>query len=174
MADAANPYAAPDTDIASGPELPKQHPLAGWGIDQVKRLSNASQSIRALGALGFVVCVMMAVSLPVTLDAPTRSDLWFGVLHSPAVLFPYTVLIGIAVVIAFRRPGWGRIYGIVVCSLSLIFFPFGTLFGYFGILAFAQGKLLFGSNRVTHGEIVKLFKAMKAEQKARARAAKRA
>lgn len=54
-----------------------------------------------------------------------------------------------------------RICGIVVCVISLINIPLGTLIGVMGLFAFVKAKELFGPERITHEEVKTAFKGLK-------------
>ena len=60
-----------------------------------------------------------------------------------------------------KRTSWGRICGIVVCVISLINIPLGTLIGVMGLFAFVKAKELFGPERITHEEVKTAFKGLK-------------
>ncbi|MCZ6796091.1 MAG: hypothetical protein O7J95_20980 [Planctomycetota bacterium] len=61
----------------------------------------------------------------------------------------------------FRRASWGRISGMIVCSLMLLNIPVGTLIGVLGLVALAQGARLFGPGRYRPSDLRKELKYRK-------------
>ena len=56
--------------------------------------------------------------------------------------------------------------GIIVCILTLINIPLGTVIGVVGLFAFIKAPNLFGSGRVLHKDLKTEFKLRKKARKA--------
>jgi len=151
-----NVFAPPrsNVEVRTGPE-------ALWALTfkQVRRLYHASSSIRALGVLYGLgaVAVIAALVLP-ALDSR-------GLGGSTLAFVGFLALMGglslAAAVTSFTRPRWGRWLGIALCILNLANIPFGTLIGILGLVAYFQGRLLFGPDRFTHKQVVEVYKQRK-------------
>ncbi|MGL4400798.1 MAG: hypothetical protein ACRCXD_13080 [Luteolibacter sp.] len=71
----------------------------------------------------------------------------------------------IAIIGLLKRSSWGRIMGILVCILSLISIPLGTIIGVVGLFAFIKAPNLFGRGRVLHKDLKAEFKLRKKAKK---------
>ena len=87
-----------------------------------------------------------------------------GVFNTPILIglaaFYLVTLIGL-----IKRTSWGRILGIIVCVLSLISIPIGTIIGIMGLFAFIGAPNLFGPDRIPHKELKAEFKMRKKRRK---------
>jgi len=157
-----NVFAPPQAklDVHEGPEV-----LWEMTWKEVRKLYLASVNIRALGVLYAIGAVgILAVGTVSLLGRPERAtpgyaEGWIGVI----------VLVGLvelaACVTSYTRPAWGRWLGIVLCILSLVSFPFGTVIGILGLVAYAQGGKLFGPERLLHKDVAIVYKQRKKDKK---------
>jgi hypothetical protein len=85
--------------------------------------------------------------------------------------FPRPVFIGlalfylVAIIGMLKRTSWGRVMGIIVCILTLINIPLGTLIGIVGLFAFIKAPNLFGPGRVPHKDLKTEYKLRKKARK---------
>lgn len=156
-----NVFAPPQAELET-----REGPEALWEMEfkQVKKLAMATLNIRALGvlwalgSLGLVAAIVMFATAPV------------GNGSSPPAVGAALVLVSGALSLAacysaFARPGWGRPLGIVLCALSLLSIPWGTIIGILGLIAYVQGKLLFGPDKLLHKDVMAVYKQRKKEKK---------
>jgi|GEM_PF-2280176 len=135
--------------------------LGSYTPAQIKKLYYRSRNVNALAFLIALVAIAIpaAVTMLVILGRSESSPfneswmLFYGVF---CVAFYCFAAVGMV-----KRKSWGRILGIIICALSLIGFPLGTLIGTFGLFALIKGKVLFGPARVTHAEVEMAFKRLK-------------
>jgi len=59
----------------------------------------------------------------------------------------------LAILSLIARSGTGRFFGIIMCIISLLSIPFGTIIGILGLLALFGSPELFGKNKITHAEL---------------------
>ena len=150
-----NVYAPPRANLET-----QEGPAELWHIElkQLKRLYNASHSIRALGVLyglgtfGIVAAVMLAIGSSADRASTTMLA---------AILFVSGGLSVAGAITSFTRPRWGRWLGIVLCVVGLLNIPIGTIIGIFGLIAYAQGGRLFGPDRLMHKDVVDVYKQRK-------------
>ena len=150
-----NPYSAPQTDVYAHRAITDK--LQGLDFKQLKKLYHRSRNVTAITfILGLNLIILAVVSmLPDTgYETPMR-----------LILIGLAAFYAVAIVGLSRRTAWGRILGIIVCIISLINIPIGTVIGAFGLFAFFEAPELFGSNRVTHRELKAEFKIQKANNK---------
>jgi len=153
-----NVFAPPrsNVEVRTGPEA-----LWAMTFKEVRRLYHASSSIRALGVLyglGFVG-VLAALLIP-ALTSP-RGAGGSEALGLVVFVAAMSALSLAAAVTSFTRPRWGRWLGIALCVINLVNVPFGTLIGILGLVAYFQGRLLFGPDRFTHKQVVEVYKQRK-------------
>lgn len=154
-----NLYAPPQANV----EIP-EGPRALWEMPfkELKRLYNATHTIRALGflyglgALGILVAVAFLASGAFARDSAPSGMLLVGLFY-----LLYGLLSLAACVTSFTRPRWGSFVGVALCILSLLGFPIGTIIGILGLIAYAQGKRLFGPDRFKHAEVIDVYKQRK-------------
>lgn len=152
-----NPYDTPSASLNSGVSFSGK--FEEYDDSELNRLYRKSRDIGSIGALCiFSSFVVFALFLNIT---PYGMSAMYYVLIAIAVL-QLVVAFGL-----FTRPGWGRAAGLLVCAISLINIPVGTIFGIVGILAMYPNKNLFGENRISHGELKAEYKARKAAKKAK-------
>ena len=146
MAD--NPYEAPKAEVGD-------KDLSGRFVNytpaQVKKLYYRSCNINAIALIVAFGIVALATVLLIG-DEPVVLKVIFVAL---------VVLYSVTFVGLLKRTSWGRICGIVVCVISLINIPLGTLIGVMGLFAFVKAKELFGPERITHEEVKTAFKGLK-------------
>ena len=149
-----NPYTPPQSE--SVPPNGDGTALGGHDFKQLKKLYHRSSNVNVITfllGLGLIFIVILSAIPDMGED------------------FPRFLLIGIAAFYAaaivglFKRTSWGRILGIIVCILSLVNIPIGTLIGAFGLFAFFGSPQLFGKDRLTHNELKAEFKLQKAALK---------
>ena len=82
-----------------------------------------------------------------------------------AVMFVLGFLYLAGTISSYTRPRWGRWVGVVLCLLSLLSIPFGTLIGALGLVAYARAGKLFGPERLPHKEVTAVYKQRKKDKK---------
>ena len=142
-----NPYQAPRAEVADK-DLPER--LASYTPAQIKKLYYRSCNINAIALLVAIGVVAMLIMLFIGDDPVGLKAIFVALLALYSVSF-----VGVV-----RRTSWGRIAGIVVCVISLINIPLGTLIGIMGLFAFSRAKELFGPERLTHQEVKAAFKGL--------------
>jgi hypothetical protein len=158
-----NVFAPPraNVEVHEGPE-------ALWDMTwkEVRKLYLASVNIRALGvlyglgAVGTIAAAGFFFMAPRT-ASPDTMGLTAGL---AAVVIFFGFLYVAATVSSFTRPTWGRWLGIVICAISLLSFPFGTLIGIMGLIAYVQGARLFGADRLHHKDVASVYKQRKKDK----------
>lgn len=147
-----NPYSAPESNVA--PSSEKQ--LSDLDFKEIKKLHHSSRNVNAINILLSIGLVFMAIAaLFPEMGDPTLRAIFIGL----------AVFYAIAVIGIYKRTPWGRVLGIIACTISLINIPIGTIIGGFGLYAFISAPQLFGKNRITHKEIKAELKRQKAIQK---------
>lgn len=144
-----NPYSAPQAEAA--PIISGNERLQGLDFKELKKLYYRSCNVNAITGL----LILGELFLVIAMFVP---DLGAG---GRGILGAFAAFYLIAVIGLFSRSSWGRVMGIVVCILSLISFPLGTLIGIFGLFAFFGAPQLFGNDRITHKEVKAEFKLQK-------------
>ncbi len=150
-----NPYTSPQSEIAQ----PTQGNAVFSNLDfkSLKKLYHRSCNVNAITfllGLGFIF-LLVASFLPVNEGEPSLRFVFIGL----------AVFYAMAIFGLFNRSSWGRILGIIVCIISLINIPVGTLIGIFGLFAFFGAPQLFGSDRVRHKDLKAEFKLQKSNRK---------
>lgn len=149
-----DPYAAPQTD----PSVP----VTGTG-------RFAHLDFKGLQKLYYRSCNVTGIAVLLILGLLALSALLMIPFDEPA--FPHVLLIAmvafyaITIVGLLMRTEWGRIMGIIVCVISLLSIPIGTIIGLFGLFAFFGAPELFGNDRIPHKDLKAEFKRRKAERK---------
>jgi len=154
--DAAGVFATPRANLET-----QEGPPELWQMDfkRLKRLYNASQSIRTLAAvyaLGLVLFLGGALSLAnsrYTISAENRALV--------SLMFVFAALSLLGVVTTLLRQRWARWLGIGLCVLGFAVVPIGTLVGLLGIVAYARGGRLFGRDRLRHKDVVEIYEQRK-------------
>ena len=158
-----NAFAPPRSNVET-----REGPEALWDLTfkEVRKLYLASLNIRALGglyALGALGCLFGAFA---TMMGPSVASEQSGVGRGLMSLFFF--LIGViylfACVSSYTRPNWGRWLGIVLAALSLLSFPLGTAIGILALIAYIQGKRLFGPDRFTAKDVTQVYKRRKKDK----------
>jgi len=150
-----NPYSPPQAEPSAKLLVPLQ--LRELDFSQLRKLYHRSCNVNAITFLigtGLIVMVILTALPSTEFGLPMRLA-FVGI----------TVIYAIAVFGLFKRTSWGRIVGIMICFISLINLPVGTLIGIFGLYAFFGSPQLFGINRVTHKDLKAEFKLQKANRK---------
>lgn len=146
-----NPYAAPQTDVGITPSRANFYDI---DTKSLKKLRNNSHTLRTLGLLNALAVFVILFLLIIT-------EFFAGNMKT-SVIMSGSALFGIASAYSFwSRPHWGRVMGYICCAVMLIGIPIGTLVGILGIIALAQGGVLFGANRYPHGKLEKEWKYRK-------------
>jgi hypothetical protein len=148
-----NAFAPPRANLETqfGPQQLWEMPFK-----DLKKLYLASVNIRALGILyGLGAFGLLAGPILLTRGA----DQWLGY-----VLIASGVVSVAGCVSSYTRPGWGRPVGILLCVLGLLNFPLGTLIGILGLVAYANGRKLFGADRLPHKDVAAVYKVRKKEK----------
>lgn len=148
-----DPYVTPQSDVSVLAEEMSQ--FSHLNFKELKKLYHRSCNISAIAGLlvlGGVVSVALIIFKP-----PGDQMNWiFPCLAAFYLLSAFGLI---------KRTSWGRVLGVIVCILSLINIPIGTIIGIFGLFALFGAPELFGNNRVLHKDLKKEFK----EQKQRAK-----
>ena len=150
-----NVYAPPQTDIRKGSGAEGgDAALRQMSTKEVKKLFSHSNTIRTLIFLWCLGLAIMAVAIPFLLFAGASGGKDAGgVLVMGVIFLLFGGVQGACVYGCWNRLPWGRTFGIVVAALSLPCVPIGTIIGILGILAFSNGKRLFGEGRLTHVQL---------------------
>ncbi|MFT4175933.1 MAG: hypothetical protein QM627_04695 [Luteolibacter sp.] len=149
-----NPYSSPQANPSINFSGSDQ--FRDLDFKQLKKLYHRSSNIN-------VITFLLSIALIASAFASIMPDIGEEI---PRVAFiGMTIFYALAVAGLFRRTSWGRILGIVVCIMSLLSIPIGTLIGAFGLFAFFGAPQLFGTDRVTHKELKSEFKLRKANLK---------
>lgn len=137
----------------------------------LKKLYYRSCNISGVAGLiifSMVVVIIMLVSLS------QRGPLASIELHP---LFIAVMILNVVTVIGLiQRSSWGRVVGIITCSLMILAFALSLangrpnilqlLVGLMGVSACANGKFLFGPQRMLHRDIKAAFKQAKRDRRA--------
>ncbi len=151
MSEATNPYQAPKSDT----RLFNAQNFSELNDKELKKLRNHSNSIRALTLVWFLCGLIAAIGLVVSFRGILEGEiqLRFGFIFS--VLFVALLLLSITI---FWRSNYSRWIGVVLCIVSLLFIPIGTILGALGLAAFIGGGKLFGDNKYDSSELEKEFR----------------
>ena len=151
----ANVYAPPQTDIRQNVGHEGDDPaLKAMSTKDLKKLFNHSHTIRALIFLWCLGVALMTIAAPFLLIASTgegkesREALTYGIICVFGAIFQAAGIYG-----CWHRLTWGRTLGLIICALNLPSVPIGTIIGILGLLAFGNGKRLFGPDRLTHEQL---------------------
>lgn len=150
-----NPYSAPQTDVSTNVAVSSR--LQDLDFKRLKKLYHRSCNVNAIAfLLGLGILILSGISIiPDALEEKSAKYIFIGL-----IVFYAITLFGL-----YQRTSWGRILGIIVCIISLINLPLGTLIGIVGLFAFFGAPELFGANRITHRELKFEFKLQKANLK---------
>ncbi|NJM37517.1 MAG: hypothetical protein HC845_06445 [Akkermansiaceae bacterium] len=80
---------------------------------------------------------------------------------SKYIFIALLVINSITLIGLVKRTRWGRVMGVLVCILSLMNIPLGTLIGIVGLFALLGAPNLFGPDRVLHKDLKAEFKRRK-------------
>ena len=153
-----NPYAPPKSDlnITIGRRL-----FPEMDFNTVKKLRNHSHSIRTLGWLwGAIAGLYSIVSLTNILGGGGLLTERYGWNMITVIFFIHLT----AAYSAIKRPRWGRIVGIVLCTIGLIGFPLVTVIALLGLMAFVGSAPLFGDNKILHKDLEREYQYRKKHQ----------
>jgi hypothetical protein len=156
-----NVYAPPKSNL--------EPQITGSLIDRLKKYDDKSlnklyyrscnvSAIAGLMIIGVAILASLFLFTNVLKDTSTPST-------PAAVLIAILAFNLIASVGIILRTTWGRVLGIVACTIMLINIPMGTIIGIVGLFAFINAKSFFGIDRITHTELKKEFKFRKANRK---------
>jgi len=151
-----NAYAPPRANLET-----QAGPQELWSMElkKLRRLYDASRSIRALGFLYALGTVGLFAGYEMLNSRYARSADTRGI--AVVMLFVGGLSL-LGFVTSFTRQRWGRWVGVLICLLNLVNIPFGTLIGLFGLVAYARGGRLFGPDRLLHKDVVDVYKQRKA------------
>ncbi len=153
-----NPYAAPKSNTIFSESSNDR--LEALNFEQVKKLYYRSCNVS--GLVGLLCLGFMAIVGLLLFSEETESTF-------VALFVGLAVFYGLAIVGLFNRTSWGRVLGIIICILSLLQIPIGTIIGLMGLFAFFGSPELFGENRLTHKELKAEFNLRKFERKTKRR-----
>lgn len=164
-----NPYQPPSAVLG---DLPMPTGMDGLTPKEVQRLYYRSSNVNVIAFLLVFGVFAIGWMFHVGIDEPEVivASQWMFYIFLGA-LEPGIVLAGLLVFYAFTslglllRSSWGRVLGIMACIISLTIFPFGTIIGVFGLVAFFKAKILFGKGRVTHKEVQSAYNELKAAKR---------
>ena len=150
-----NPYTSPQAEVSQPAQGNAE--FANLDFQSLKKLYHRSCNVNAITfLLGLgLIFLLVASFLPSGEGEPSLRFVFIGL----------AVFYAIAIFGLFNRSSWGRILGIIVCIISLINIPIGTLIGIFGLFAFFGSPQLFGAERVTHKALKAEFKLQKSHLK---------
>ena len=156
-----NVFAPPRANLET-----REGPDGLWDIafKEVRKLYLASVNIRALGVIYALGSLGLIVTGGTMVADPKLASAGSFVQAYSAILIVLGVLWVAGVITSFTRPRWGRWLGIVLCVLMLISFPFGTLIGILGLVAYVQGAKLFGPDRLLHKDVSAVYKLRKKDK----------
>jgi hypothetical protein len=147
-------------EVREGPEVLWEMPFK-----EVRKLYLASLNIRALGILYFIAA-LGGIALTVTSGLALFAG---GGGSRPAVvpsllMLSFTGVTVAAWITSYTRPRWGRVVGVIICAISLINIPIGTVIGILGLASYAQGGKLFGPGRLLHKDLSAVYRQRKDEK----------
>jgi hypothetical protein len=148
-----NPYEAPAAETNPTDEAEFFQELS---YKELKKLRNHSSTITTLGVLWTLGALLQLFAAIALLAAGAADEDATAPIVLVLGLFSTVSAIG-----AFTRAAWGRGIGILMCVLSLLGFPIGTLIGILGLIAFGNGARLFGPDRYIGKELNKEYKHRK-------------
>jgi hypothetical protein len=157
-----NAFAPPRSNVEV-----KEGPGALWDMTFKEVLKDylASLNVRALGVLyglGALGCIGGAFAgLAGTRSGPQPTGMVYGLM---GLFIGIGVLYLLACVTSYTRPVWGRWLGIVLAALSLLSFPIGTAIGILALIAYIQGKRLFGPERFLHKDVTSVYRQRKKDK----------
>ncbi|HUQ29364.1 MAG TPA: hypothetical protein VM051_12275 [Usitatibacter sp.] len=132
---------------------------------EVRKLYLASVNIRALGVLYGLGAVGAIAAGGILLFTPSKGDDAQSMGIALAIVIVALGMIHVAATVSsYSRPTWGRWLGVLLCGLSLLSIPFGTIIGILGLVAYAQGGRLFGADRLLHKDVAAVYKLRKKDK----------
>ena len=158
-----NAFAPPRSNVET-----REGPEALWDLTfkEIRKLYLASLNIRALGGLYALATLGCLGGAFASMVGPrVGSEQGVGYALMVAFFFLIGVVYLLACVSSYTRPTWGRWLGIVLASLSLLSFPLGTAIGILALIAYIQGKRLFGPDRFTAKDVAQVYKQRKKDAK---------
>ncbi len=145
-----NPYTAPKAAVVAA-DLPEE------GLDRLDDKALKKLYYRSCNVTGLAVLLSLGVVVILGVLSLAGPRVEGDILFLMVILAFYCI----TATGLFIRSSWGRILGIIVCSLSLISIPIGTLIGLMGLFAFFGAPQLFGPNRILHRDLKAEFKLRK-------------
>lgn len=125
---------------------------------------------KALNKLYYRSCNVTAIALLLSFGVVALAGMIAMPDVDPGLPKPVFIVLAVFYMIAIigilMRTSWGRVMGIIVCIISLINIPFGTLIGVVGLFAFIKAPNLFGHGRVLHKDLKTEFRLRKKARKA--------
>ena len=154
-----NPFAPPRANLGI-----RQGPKALWDMkfEELRRLYRASVSI---GALTFFYVLGALVFIPISAMVLYEGASSIFFIRSPGILNLFSPMIAVGMVGStvgsFTRGNGARAVGIITCVLMLPLVPFGTALGIAGLVAYADGRQLFGPHGLNHKDVAAVYKQRK-------------
>lgn len=139
-------------EAAIGSAVSATSSLSAMTDAQVRKLYYRSVNVFVIGLLVCGSAIILSLGL-FTLDTFTPDE--------KLLIGTFAAVLLIATVGIFMRSQWGRILGVLVCILSLLNFPIGTIVGAMGLFAFFGAPQLFGKKRIPHSELKQEFNSRK-------------
>jgi hypothetical protein len=150
-----NPYAPPQVIESLVPAgNPQFNTLDDKTLNKLYYRSCNVSGIALLLSFGLVVLAVLIAMPEVDLALPKPVFMGLAVFYL------------VAIIGMLKRTTWGRVMGIIVCILSLLSIPLGTVIGVVGLFAFIKAPDLFGPGRVRHKDLKTEFKLRKKAKKA--------
>ena len=155
---AFNPYAAPESELASGGGRRLFQDLDQKTVKKLYHHSHTLITMSVLWSLGAIVC-LVAASFAVDKNLSI-----FGLDPEPTalILCAQALLNIFAVIGCWKRPVWGRIVAMVATATSILSGAIlAIIIGILVMIALAQGGRLFGPDRFLHSDLKTEFKYRK-------------
>lgn len=103
------------------------------------------------GLLGTLVVLMLLVEISDLRGGEALGGILLFILVVIAMIFAIPLVIAGYGLIKLRR--WSRIFGIIISSISLLYFPFGTAIGAYGLWVLTRSR----TKEIFHAEFLKKY-----------------
>ena len=144
-----NPYQSPKSEV----QIFEPMNFKELSFKNLKRLQYHSRTIRAMSYVWLIATPLLFFSLYGLIGLrPSEIDLNVVKLILLVIYLPLQILLEI------KRIAFGRWSGIVLCLITMLVWPIGTIFGLLGLVAYVAGGKLFGENKITHKELEMEYK----------------
>lgn len=146
----ANVYGPPQSELIAPPQ-----PLAGLSAKELKKIINGWHRLLVLCSF-WGLSVLALFSMVGILMLEKGEELGsFGFLLALGAIYLACIWGTLA------KKTWGRVLGMIVCSLMLFGFPIGTLLGAMGLFGFVGAKPLFGASGLNYAEVKQQYRLLK-------------